>query len=132
MIIAVAVSNDAHKVAGHAGRARHWLVYDIADAAAIPQPRRIDLESDMVFHHFEAEEADAPHPLDGIEAVIAISAGDGFLRRMEKRGIDVALTAETDPAKAIADYLAECLASPKPRPIGALICKTLDLFSKHK
>jgi len=129
MKIAVAVTNNTHKVAGHAGRARRWLVYDITDPAEIPPPRRVDLEAEMVFHHYEGEGA---HPLDGIEAVIALSAGDGFLRRLEQRGVHVALTAETDPAKAVADYLTECLASPRPRPIGSLICKTLDLFSKHK
>lgn len=129
MKIAVAVTTDARKVSGHAGRARHWLVYDMTEAMEIPTPQRIDLDAKMVFHHYEG---DGPHPLDGIAAVIAISAGDGFLRRMETRGIEVALTAETDPAKAVGDYLAECLASPKSRPIGSLICKTLDLFSKHK
>lgn len=129
MKIAVAVTNDAHKVTGHAGRTRRWLVYDVLDVAEIPQPQRIDLEAEMVFHHYEGEE---PHPLDGIKAIITQSAGDGFLLRMEKRGIDVALTAETDPGKAVGDYLAKCLASPKSRPIGSLICKTLDLFSKHK
>ena len=132
MIIAVAVTNDAHKVSGHAGRARHWLVYDASDAAAPSRPRRVDLEADMVFHHFEDAAEKGPHPLDGIEAIIAISAGEGFLKHMAKRGIEVALTAETDPAKAVADYLANRLSAPKPRPIGALICKTLDLFSKHK
>ncbi len=131
MIIAVAVTNDAHKVSGHAGRARHWLVYEVSDATEIPQPRRTDLEAEMVFHHYEEAEKGA-HPLDGIEAIIAISAGEGFLKHMAKRGVDVALTAETDPAKAVADYLTNRLSAPKPRPIGALICKTLDLFSKHK
>jgi predicted Fe-Mo cluster-binding NifX family protein len=134
MKIAVAVTNDALKVSGHAGRARHWLVYDGSDADAIAPtpPRRVDLDADMVFHHYEDEAGKEPHPLDGIEAIIAISAGEGFLKHMAKRGVEVALTAETDPAKAVSDYLTNRLSAPKPRPIGALICKTLDLFSKHK
>ncbi|WP_237051358.1 hypothetical protein [Magnetospirillum sp. ME-1] len=64
--------------------------------------------------------------------MIAISAGDGFMKRMQARGVDARQTAETDPDKAVADYLAQCLSDPKPRPIGSLICKTLDLFSRHK
>jgi predicted Fe-Mo cluster-binding NifX family protein len=126
MIIAVAVDSRYSKVTGHAGRARHWLVYD-PDSG--PVATRIELLPAQVFHHYEG---DGPHPLDGIQAVIAISAGDGFMKRMRERGIDARQTAETDPDKAVADYLAECLRDPKPRPIGALICKTLDLFSKHK
>lgn len=129
MRIAVAITNDASKVSGHAGRARHWLIFDADQPDTIAPPTRQDLESEMVFHHLKEG---AAHPLDGIEVIIAISAGEGFLKHMEKRGIHVALTAETDPAKAVADYLTQSLSAPKPRPIGALICKTLDLFSKHK
>ena len=129
MKLAVATTNDATKVSGHAGRARHWLVFDADGPDSVSPPSRLDLEADMVFHHLKEG---APHPLDGIHVIIAISAGEGFLKHMEKRGIHVALTAESDPAKAVSDYLAQSLSAPKPRPIGALICKTLDLFSKHK
>lgn len=126
MKIAVAVDSRFAKVTGHAGRARHWLVYDPEAGSAAT---RIELEPSQVFHHYEG---DGPHPLDGIGTVIAISAGDGFMKRMQARGVDARQTAETDPDKAVADYLAERLSDPKPRPIGSLICKTLDLFSKHK
>lgn len=126
MKIAVAVDSRFFKVTGHAGRARHWLVYD-SDSGA--PAARVELEPAQVFHHYEG---DGPHPLDGVGTVIAISAGDGFMKRMQARGVDARQTAETDPGKAVADYLAECLSAPKPRPIGSLICKTLDLFSKHK
>ena len=51
---------------------------------------------------------------------------------MKKRGIDAVMSGETDPAKAVADYLAQQLSPPKPRPIGQLVCKVVDLFSKHK
>lgn len=128
MRVAVA-SSDYTKVSGHAGRARKWLLFDVGEGGQISEPSRVELESEMVFHYFEH---DRPHPLDGITAIIAHSAGDGFLKHMEKRGITVALTAETDATKAVANYLGESLSPPKPRPIGALLCKTLDLFSKHK
>lgn len=129
MKIAVAVSSDYTKVTGHAGRARHWLVYDASPDATSAEPERVELSADMVFHHYQG---DGPHPLDGIETVIAISAGDGFMNRMKARGVDARQTAEADPGKAVADYLTECLAAPRPRPIGSLICKALDVFSRHK
>lgn len=128
MQVAVATS-DYTKVSGHAGRARKWLLFAIDENGSINAPLRVELESEMVFHHFED---DQPHPLDGTTAVITHSAGEGFLKHMEKRGIVVKLTAETDAGKAVADYLAETLSPPKPRPIGALLCKAFDLFSKHK
>lgn len=129
MKIAVA-SSDFAKVTGHAGRARKWLVYEAdAEGAVTGEPSRVELSAEMVFHHWQD---DAPHPLDGIDAVIAQSAGDGFLANMRKRGIEPVMTAETDPAKAVRDFLADRVTPPKPRPIGSLICKTIDLFSKHK
>lgn len=128
MRIAVS-SNDHRTVTGHAGRARKWLVFPVGADGAVGQPERVEIPAEMVFHHFQD---DRPHPLDGIAALITISAGEGFLKHMAKRGVEAVQTAEKDPAKAVADYLAEKLAPPKPRPIGELVCKTLDLFSKHK
>jgi len=128
MKIAVA-SSDFATVTGHAGRARKWLVYDVAADGAPGTPQRLELTGDEVFHYAEDGR---PHALDGISALIAQSAGDGFLKNMEKRGIRPVLTAETDPVAAIRALLADSVTPPKPRPIGALLCKTIDLFSKHK
>ncbi|MBI2241519.1 MAG: hypothetical protein HYU59_12050 [Magnetospirillum gryphiswaldense] len=129
MKIAVA-SSDFKSVSGHAGRARHWLIYTVDDNAQISAPQHIELPGDQVIHY--VEENGAPHPLDGIDVVITLSAGEGFVKHMEKRGAQVAMTAEKDAAKAVQDFLAETLSGPKPHPIGSLICKTIDLFSKHK
>lgn len=127
MKIAIATKDFIH-VAGHAGQSRHWLLHD-SDAGAAPA-QRISLDKDQVFHHWE-EEGSAPHPLDGIEVIIAGSAGDGFLRRMRQRGIEVLLTGEKDAEKALAAVLAgEVLAEPGFHPTQ-LLCKLRDLFSKH-
>jgi predicted Fe-Mo cluster-binding NifX family protein len=125
MKIAIA-TNDYTHVAGHAGQARHWLLYDSAFRWA--EPARIQLEKAQVFHHWES---DAPHPLDGIEAIIAGSAGDGFLRRMERRGVQVLLTSERDAHRALNAVLdGDVLPVPGFDP-SLLLCKLLDLFSKH-
>lgn len=127
MRIAIA-SSDWSTVSGHAGRARHWLLYEIGEKNAMPAPRRVELASDMVFHVFKG---DGPHPLDGIDALIAASSGEGFARKMTRKGIDVRMTGETDPERAVRAYLEETLSPPRPRPIGALVCKVVDLFSHH-
>jgi len=126
MKIAVACTPDFSKTAGHAGRAKRWLLFDSSTAA---QPERIELSSDEVFHYFEGE---AAHPLQNADAIIAQSAGEGFLNKMKKRGVDAVMTAETDPFKAVGDYLSQRLSPAKPRPVGQLMCKVVDLFSKHK
>ena len=126
MRIAVACTADFTRVTGHAGRARRWLVFDTAPGTPT---ERIALASDEVFHHFEG---DAVHPLQNVDVILAHSAGEGFLNKMKKKGVAAVLTGETDPAKAVAGYLANDLSPAKPRPIGALVCKAIDLFSKHK
>lgn len=128
MKVAVA-SSDFTTVTGHAGRARKWLVYEVGEDGTPGTPQRLELASDEVFHYAEDGR---PHRLDDVDALIAQSAGESFLKNMEKRGIRPVMTAETDPEKAVRDLLAEHVTPPKPRPIGALICKTIDLFSKHK
>lgn len=124
MKIAVACTADYSKVAGHAGRARRWLVFAEEDP-----PRQVQLSAKQVFHYFEGADA---HPLDGVDVLIAQSAGEGFLGKMKRRGVDAVTTGETNPAKAASDYLGHRLAAPQPRPIGALVCKAIDMFSKHK
>jgi predicted Fe-Mo cluster-binding NifX family protein len=130
MKIAVA-TKDWIAVSGHAGKAASWLLYDLKDHRAghpLPQPVRVSLTPDQVFHYFKD---DGPHPLDGVEIIVAASAGDGFLRHMKTRGTDVLLTGESDPAAALARILAgEAL--PDPRfDITTTLCKLRDLFSRH-
>ena len=124
MKIAIA-TNDYTHVAGHAGQARHWLRYDSDSPGA---PERIQLEKAQVFHHWEGE---GPHPLDGTAVIIAGSAGDGFLRRMAKRGVQVLLTGERDATRALTAVLnGEVLPDPGFDP-SLLLCRLRDLFSKH-
>ena len=125
MKIAIA-TKDYTRVAGHAGKARQWLLYDHESAG--PDPQRVELPKAQVFHHWEGE---GPHPLDGIEAIIAGSAGEGFRRRMDKRGVTVILTGETDAARALTAVLnGEVLPEPG-FDSTTLVCRLRDLFSKH-
>ena len=130
MKIAIA-TKDFTEVSGHAGQTRQWLVYDLANHRAnqlLPAPWRIDLAKEQVLHVFEDN---APHPLDGIDIVVCASAGEGFIRHMKKRGAEVLLTGESDPALAITRILAgEAL--PDPRfDITTTLCKLRDLFSRY-
>ena len=130
MKIAIA-TKDFTEVSGHAGQTRQWLVYDLANHRAnqlLPAPWRVDLAKEQVLHVFEDN---APHPLDGIDIVVCASAGEGFIRHMKKRGAEVLLTGESDPALAITRILAgEAL--PDPRfDITTTLCKLRDLFSRY-
>ena len=128
MKIAVA-SKSFETVTGHAGQAKQWLLFDVPVDGGEWQVKQVTLSKAETFHHFKD---DGPHPLDGITAMIAISAGESFIRRMRDAGIDAVFTAEVDPNKAVADYLKQQLTPPKPRPVGELFCKLRDVFSKHR
>ena len=124
-------TKDWVSVSGHAGQARCWLVYDLADQGAggpLPLPTRIELAKEQLFHHFRN---DSSHPLDGVEIVLAGSAGDGFIRHMKKRGADVLLTGETVPALAVARIIAGENLPDQRFDITTGLCKLRDLFSRH-
>ena len=128
MKIAVATKDDARQVSGHAGQCRDWLVFDCQPGETLPQPQHIELTKDQLPHHFRD---DGPHPLHGIEIIIAAGAGDGYVRHMEKWGAQVLLTGETDPLMALKKVLTgEALADTR-FDITTTLCKLRDLFSRH-
>jgi predicted Fe-Mo cluster-binding NifX family protein len=124
-------TKDWTTVSGHAGQATYWLVYDLTehrDGQAFPLPARIELTKQQLPHFFKD---DGPHPLDGVELIVAGSAGDGFVRHMKKRGADVLLTGETDPATAL-----QCIIKGEALPeqrfdITTTLCRLRDMLSRH-
>lgn len=127
MKIAVATRNHT-TVAGHAGQSRDWLVYECVPGQTLPPPQIVTLAKEQALHHFDDS---GPHPLDGIEIVIAGSAGEGFVRHMQKRGAQVLLTGETDPAAALSKILAGEALQETRFDITTTLCKLRDLFSRH-
>lgn len=128
MKIAVATKDDWAQVSGHAGQTRDWLVFDCHPGAPLPAPQRIELTKEQLPHHFKD---DCPHPLQGVEVLIAASAGDGYLRHMEKWGAQVMLTGETDPVTALKKILAGDALADTRFDITTSLCKLRDLFSRH-
>jgi predicted Fe-Mo cluster-binding NifX family protein len=128
MKIAIAVKEDFSVVSGHAGKTRTWLVYDCAPGAATPPPARVVLAHEQLPHYFKD---DGPHPLDGVEIVVAGSCGDGFVRHMNGRGAQVLLTGETDPARALANILAGEALPDTRFDVTTTLCKLRDMFSRH-
>lgn len=101
MKIAV-TSQNFTTVTGHAGMARRFIVFSRAADSAPAEVARLDLAPEMAFHGF----AGGPHPLDGVDAIVTESAGSGFVRKMQERGIRVVMTHQSDPLTAVADILA--------------------------
>ncbi len=130
MKIAVA-TRDGCCIAGHAGKAAHWLVFEWDEGAPgrpLAAPQSVHLEKDQLFHYFDDG---GPHPLDGVALIIAASAGDGFRRHMGKRGAEVLLTGEREARVAVEKLVAgEALDGVRFDPLR-LVCSVRDLFARH-
>jgi predicted Fe-Mo cluster-binding NifX family protein len=128
MKIAIATKDNWSTVSGHAGQTRDWLVFDCEPDQPIPEPQRVQLSTEQLPHYFQD---DGPHPLHGVEIVVAASAGDGYVRHMAKWGAQVLLTGEIDPIVALKKILnGEAL--PEIRfDITTTLCRLRDLFSSH-
>jgi len=132
MRIAVA-SRDGKTVTGHIGKCPHWIIFEVTqsdtDEPVVTEVERITLPKALIFHYYKDEQ---PHPLKICHAVIGASAGENFKHKMQQRGMEAIMTAESDPKQAALDYVRHTITPPKPRPIGELVCKVRDVFSERK
>jgi predicted Fe-Mo cluster-binding NifX family protein len=103
-IMKIAVtSQNFRAVTGHAGRARRFLIYDVLPDAEPVEVERLDLPKELAMHDFHGA---GPHPVDAVDVILSQGFGEGFARRMAKRGIVAAATEQTDPVEAVKTYLA--------------------------
>ncbi|MDP5239291.1 NifB/NifX family molybdenum-iron cluster-binding protein [Uliginosibacterium sp. 31-16] len=102
--LALACQNR-HSLSPHAGRCRHFLIFDLA-APAGSEPQRLDLSPQQSLF---ALQADAAHPLDGVDMLIARSIGVGIRDKLALRGIHTRVTEEADPQRIVQGFLAGSL-----------------------
>lgn len=96
-------SQNFRTVTGHAGRARRFIVFE-ADGLSPPREiERIDLDIAMTMHGYDHR---AAHPLDAMDVLITGGAGEGFVRNLAARGVQVVATPESDPVMAVEAYFA--------------------------
>lgn len=128
MKIAIATKDNGTRVSGHAGQTRDWLLFDCQPGAPLPEPTPIALTKEQLPHHFRD---DGPHPLHGVEIMVAGSAGDGFIRHMDTWGTKVLLTGEQEPLAALQKVLAGEALPDTRFDVTATLCKLRDIFSRH-
>ncbi|NDR59534.1 NifB/NifX family molybdenum-iron cluster-binding protein [Aliiruegeria sabulilitoris] len=96
MRIAVA-SQNFRTVTGHAGKTRRFLIFEATPDQPAKEVGRLDMPKEMSLHEFRGA---GEHPLFAMDAIIAGSAGPGFIRRMAAQGVIACTTSETDPVVA--------------------------------
>ncbi|ABC22784.1 NifB/NifX family molybdenum-iron cluster-binding protein [Rhodospirillum rubrum] len=112
-------SQDFLTVSGHAGRARHFLIFETSADGALGAPSRLELPPDKVLHAFGD---DGPHPLYDLDVVVTAGAGGHFVSRMEARGVRVVFCAEI-PATEAARQVASGEPASSPAPLAQECCQ---------
>jgi predicted Fe-Mo cluster-binding NifX family protein len=94
----IAVSSQNFRtITGHAGKARRFIIYEVKGPGEVEEVERLDLPKTMSMHNTLES---SPHPLDEMDALITAEAGEGFLRKMARRGVEVHRTSASDPLLA--------------------------------
>jgi predicted Fe-Mo cluster-binding NifX family protein len=100
-------SQNFRTITGHEGKTRRFMVYESLQGE-IRESERLDLPKEMSMHEFRGDR----HPLDELDVLIVGSAGQGFIRRLEAKGVRVVATSETDPLKAVSGVVAGAVLPP--------------------
>ena len=100
MKIAVA-SQNRKEITGHTGRCRKFWVYTIENNEIV-EKELLKLPKEQSFHDSSPFE---PSPLDHMQVLITGGMGTGLARRLEQKNIQALITKETDPEKAVKDFL---------------------------
>lgn len=100
MKIAIA-SQNRREITEHAGKCRKFWIYEISDNQ-IDEKTLLELPKEQSFHDSSPHDQ---HPLDNVQVLIAGSMGIGLQHRLGNKGIEAIVTSETDPDKAVTDYL---------------------------
>jgi predicted Fe-Mo cluster-binding NifX family protein len=95
-------SQNFRTITPHAGRTRRFLVYRGAPGGDPELVDRLDLPKQQALHDWGNKDG---HPIFEMDAVLCGSCGHNFVAKLAKRGVEAVPTDETDPERAIRDYL---------------------------
>jgi predicted Fe-Mo cluster-binding NifX family protein len=101
MKIAV-TSLNFKNVTGRAGESRRFMIVEVDAPCDVPAIVWLHLPMQMSFHVFSG----GRHPLDGMDVILTANASQGFVEELAERGVQVITSNESDPRKAVCDFLA--------------------------
>ncbi|MEA5451892.1 NifB/NifX family molybdenum-iron cluster-binding protein [Leptolyngbya sp. CCNP1308] len=105
MKIAVSSQNKT-TLTGHLGRCQTFWIYDV-EGTTIQDKQLLQITKDQSFRESSPKD---PHPLDAMQVLISGGIGRGLARRLEVKGIQPLITAETDLDAAVMAYVSGTLA----------------------
>ena len=90
-------SQNFRTITGHAGKARRFLIYEPQADGTLQEVDRWDFPKEMSMHEYRSTD---PHPVEQLDILITGGCGQGFRSRLERLGVTVIATSETDPLTA--------------------------------
>lgn len=99
MRIAV-TSQNRKSITGHAGKCSKFFVYSAEPGQPIAR-QLIEIDKEQSMHHSHTQ----PQALGAIDVLVSGGMGDGLKGRLQQSGIQVIVTAETDPDHVVAAIL---------------------------
>ncbi|OIN87492.1 MAG: hypothetical protein AUJ12_01830 [Alphaproteobacteria bacterium CG1_02_46_17] len=100
MKIAV-TSQNYRTVTNHAGKCRKYIIFEVDSGNHINEIDRLNLPQDLAFTNFRGES----HPLDEVDALLSLSFGREFHKKMKDRGITASIAKSDVIMEAIESYL---------------------------
>ena len=101
MKIAV-TSQNFKSVTGLAGKSRRFIIFEVGMSCDVPAIVWLDLPMKMTLYAFSG----GKHPLDDMDVILTANASQGFVEKLARRGVQVIICDESDPRKAVCDFLA--------------------------
>jgi predicted Fe-Mo cluster-binding NifX family protein len=98
MRIALA-SQNRRSLTAHAGKCRHFFLVDTTTPG---MAQSLELSPAQVLHVWPGE---GPHPLEGIELLVAASIGSGVVEKLSRRGIRALATPERELSRIVEKLL---------------------------
>lgn len=94
MRIALA-SQNRRTLTAHAGKCRHFF---IVDTSCPGETASVNLAPAELLHNWSGN---GPHPLDGVDTLIAATVGTGVAVKLARRGMRVLATPERDLTRVV-------------------------------
>jgi predicted Fe-Mo cluster-binding NifX family protein len=93
-------SQNRRTLTAHAGKCTHFFVFDLTQPELAPES--VALSPIQSLANWAGE---SPHPLEGINSLIAASVGCGVAHKLARHGIHAFATSERDLEKVIAAFI---------------------------
>ena len=94
---------NRRSISPHAGRCRNFTLTTVVHGREVGERTQVSIEKEQTLHSTTSE--GLPSMLEGVELLITGGVGPGLVQRLARHGVQVAVTDEADPDRALQAWL---------------------------